>query len=60
MAVAKDFQQAKIGLGHLLICPDVLKRYGERHLEGDIQSVLWATALLLTAHHAQSQRETMD
>ena len=52
MAVAKDIQQAKIGLGHLLIRPDVLKWYGEGHLEGDIQSVLWASKT--TAAHCSS------
>ena len=40
MAVAQDVHQAKVCFGHLLIGDDVIKRDGQRHLQGDIQCIL--------------------
>ena len=65
MAVAQDVQQGKVGSGDFLICPDVLQGYGQRHLQGHINCILYAIIsggdygaehrLLSTALQSQAQ-----
>lgn len=55
VAVTEHVHQPKVGLGHLLVGPDVVQRHGQRHLQGNVQCIL-SGAIKGVTHHRVTKR----